>query len=68
MKIVEMEPSMKEAFFKKHPVLNCTFAQGEYFKDSHYLSIRCMALDSSCTYKTSSGTEYESCKIKRDRS
>lgn len=68
MKVKEMEPMMVEALTKLHSVLDCPFADGEYFEESFYLSVRCEALDGSCSYRASGKDEYKSCKILKDRS
>jgi len=68
MLVKNMTPLMRETLIKKHGVLQCPFAEGEYFEASFYLSVRCQALDCSCTYRSSGKDEYKSCKIKKDRS
>ena len=68
MKVKDMTPLMRETLIIKHPTLECPFADGEYFESSFYLSIRCSAIDSSCTYRSSGKDEYKSCKILKDRS
>lgn len=68
MKVKDMTPLMRETLTKKHPTLECPFADGEFFEESLYLSIRCSAVEGSCTYRVSGKDEYKSCKILKDRS
>jgi len=68
MKVKDMTLLMRETLTKKHPTLECPFADGEFFEESLYLSIRCSAVEGSCTYRVSGKDEYKSCKILKDRS
>lgn len=63
-----MEPMMIEALTKLHSVLECPFADGEYYEEDFYLSVRCEALGGSCTYRSSGKDEYKTCKVLKNRS
>lgn len=67
MKVNDMNPVMKKAVMGMNPTLECSFADGEYFEEQHYMSIRCTAIDGSCTYRASGRDEYKNCKILKDR-
>ena len=68
MKVKDMNHVMKEAVIGMNPVLECPFADGEYFEDDFYMSVRCSPVDGSCSYRSSGKEEYKCCKILKDRS
>lgn len=51
----------KSEYIEKFPVLKCEHSIGIDYDG--YVSIKCKKITGTCTYRTSSGNEFENCRI-----